>query len=833
MLTYKINLQTPNGYVAKKIVKDGTEELSSHQFKVNEAGAIEIEVYCQKTLTVVAKNKSKTYDGTALVSSGVQDADVKGLVPGHSVTSVSYEGSQTDAGTSLTTPANAVVSGPGHSDYYKITYIPGNLTVNPVSVVVNVEADNWDGPVYDGTSKKYGFRSYNDCISITNDVYKAAHGEEIWNMVKNISDTQTNAGTYNITEATIRSAITLPEDPNFTVTLNVRPGLLVIKPAELTVTTGSATKPYDGTALTKDQASVSGLVNGETAEVKATGSQTVVGSSKNTYSITWGTANANNYVITTENFGTLEVTTGSVVITVTGNKAELEYNGKPQNVTGYKLSSTSAGYDESKVVFTGSAVVEKTDAGTYPMGLKAADFSYSDTNVNATFNVTDGELKITPKAVKVTAEDKTRPYNTENPELTVKVEGTIESDTVAYSAPTTEAVKTSPTGTYDIVVNGTKNQGNYEVTFVNGTLTVTKSTDIDVVPEPGDEDEKMDAGSKNITVVYDGKPHTVRGKATVAGAKIEYSTDGSPWSESAPVRTDAGSVSFSIRASADNYETVVKSGYTLTVTPKDATVKTGSATKTYDGTALTNDQASIEGLVTGDTATVTANGTQTEVGSSKNGYSIAWGTAKEGNYTITEELGTLTVTEAEEEEVIPTPPTPPTPDPEPTPTPEPEPAPAATPAAGGTPAVTPAAPAAPAAVIADDPVPEAEPEAEIEDAPAPLAPPAAPWALINLICAALSTVGAAIALFRRKEDDEEDDEEKDEDEDDNRGRNMTIAKVLGVLLAAASIITFILTEDMSGPMHLTDKWTILMAVLFAGQIAAAVANKKASESEDR
>ena len=61
---------------------------------------------------------------------------------------------------------------------------------------------------------------------------------------------------------------------------------------------------------------------------------------------------------------------------------------------------------------------------------------------------------------------------------------------------------------------------------------------------------------------------------------------------------------------------------------------------------------------------------------------------------------------------------------------------------------------------------------------------------------------------------------------------MAIAKVLGVAAAAASVITFILTEDMSLPMVMTDKWTLLMAVLFAAQIGTAVANKKASESDD-
>ena len=41
-----------------------------------------------------------------------------------------------------------------------------------------------------------------------------------------------------------------------------------------------------------------------------------------------------------------------------------------------------------------------------------------------------------------------------------------------------------------------------------------------------------------------------------------------------------------------------------------------------------------------------------------------------------------------------------------------------------------------------------------------------------------------------------------------------------------------LTENMSNPMALTDKWTVLMAAMLAAQVVAAVLNKKASELDD-
>ena len=95
-------------------------------------------------------------------------------------------------------------------------------------------------------------------------------------------------------------------------------------------------------------------------------------------------------------------------------------------------------------------------------------------------------------------------------------------------------------------------------------------------------------------------------------------------------------------AKADNYEITEKLGK-LTVSKATVKIETGSAEKDYDGTALTNATAKITGLVSGETATVTATGTITDADTTDNIYEIEWGTAKADNYEITEELGTLTV----------------------------------------------------------------------------------------------------------------------------------------------------------------------------------------------
>ena len=84
------------------------------------------------------------------------------------------------------------------------------------------------------------------------------------------------------------------------------------------------------------------------------------------------------------------------------------------------------------------------------------------------------------------------------------------------------------------------------------------------------------------------------------------------------------------------------------ITPKEVTVTTESASKVYDGSALTAG-GKVEGIVDGETYGLTVTGSQTEVGASTNSYTLTWAdndnqyTAKESNYTVVENLGTLTV----------------------------------------------------------------------------------------------------------------------------------------------------------------------------------------------
>ena len=288
---------------------------------------------------------------------------------------------------------------------------------------------------------------------------------------------------------------------------------------------------------------------------------------------------------------------------------------------------------------------------------------------------------------------------------------------------------------------------------------------------------------------------------------------------------------------AGNYEIKAEPGF-LKVIPATLTITTKSASKTYDGSDLTEPNGySIDGLVKGETVNFSITGRQKEVGSSDNTYVIDWdkSTAKQGNYTIVNNLGKLTVearsggsssggSSSGGSSSTPTP----APEQAPTPTPVPvivpaAPAPAPTPVRRVAPAATatPAPTAKPTETIAESEPPKAESEPEvIEDEETPLAPMAnGKWALVNLVLMILTVLASLLMLLGvigKK-----------------RGRNnKSFWRIASLIPAIGALAAFVLTENMKLPMAMVDRWTLLMVIIAVLQVIVAAMSKKQNESED-
>lgn len=125
---------------------------------------------------------------------------------------------------------------------------------------------------------------------------------------------------------------------------------------------------------------------------------------------------------------------------------------------------------------------------------------------------------------------------------------------------------------------------------------------------------------------------------------------------------------------------------------------------------------------------------------------------------------------------------------------------------------------------------ETQPEpTTIKETTIPQAAPEGTWALLNLILTIVSCI-IVILIFTKKKSENE--EYTDEEKKDIRG--IKRFKIYSILIGIISIIVFILTEDMTLPMILIDKWTILMAIFTIVEIINIfiIRNKSKEEDED-
>ncbi|MGF0147487.1 DUF7507 domain-containing protein [Lachnospiraceae bacterium SGI.054] len=417
------------------------------------------------------------------------------------------------------------------------------------------------------------------------------------------------------------------------------------RPITITGDGWTSDQPYTGseyqtTIYTVEEANAEntrGLVAGQTAEVAYELKGTDVGE----YTGTFGTTVIKkgeedvtaNYTVT-KTPGKLNITKAEIAQYVTLT---------PVNVTKVYNGNTYA---------AGTARAEDTNGNDLKIEYQKADGSWTEdpSEITAT-NVSDStivnvrvstenyagyvtgteKLTITPKPVTVTANDLNKTYKEIDPELTATVTGTLGEDILTYDL---SRVVGEDVGKYPITASGEGLQGNYNVTYNPGTLTITAATRTTALSVTSYEG------------TYDAEKHAITVNGTVAGDKVEYSYDsGKTWGETPKEYKDVTNVAIQVKVTNKNYkpeETILNA--TVIITPATLTVSTPIATKVYEGTPLTA-AGTISGFVNDETATFATTGSQTEVGSTANTYSLTWdGTAKESNYKVVETIGTLTVT---------------------------------------------------------------------------------------------------------------------------------------------------------------------------------------------
>ena len=161
----------------------------------------------------------------------------------------------------------------------------------------------------------------------------------------------------------------------------------------------------------------------------------------------------------------------------------------------------------------------------------------------------------------------------------------------------------------------------------------------------------IDATVTPFSGTYDGSSHGILVAVSTAGATVTYSTTASgTYTPDLPTFIDAGTYTTWYKINATGYNELTGSA-TVTILKRAITVTSADASKTYDGTPLTADSATVSDgtLVTGHVMTATVTGTITSYIEGGASNTIASVTIRSGdvdvtsNYEITNDPGTLTI----------------------------------------------------------------------------------------------------------------------------------------------------------------------------------------------
>ena len=289
-------------------------------------------------------------------------------------------------------------------------------------------------------------------------------------------------------------------------------GTVTINKRAVTFTSGNATKVYDGTALVKNSTDPAApdythtpLVTGDSvSSISITGSQTRAGTGANTISAAHisdsnGTDITGNYDITYV-AGNLTVTKRP--ITVTAGSATKMYDGTPLTTSDASVTAGSlvSGDTITAAMTAESTVTNVRYAGNYVTAAQNVIDHVTVTDAGGV-DVTDcyeisklnGGLTVTKKPLSIRAKSFTRQYDgtaftkagtyssATIDEAVLPTNGLVAGDELSDVTLAGSITYYGTTGNTDNVISnavvkraGTDVTGNYEITYIPGTLSITK-----------------------------------------------------------------------------------------------------------------------------------------------------------------------------------------------------------------------------------------------------------------------------------------------------------------------------------------------------------------------
>ena len=400
----------------------------------------------KRPVTLTSASDEKVWDGTALTNDTVtvsagEGNTVGGFVTGEGAT-YDVTGSQTNVGSSDNTFTYTLNEGTKDTNY-EITQKTGTLTVKPIDqeVVITIKGQIVTA-TYDGGEKTASGYTVTvpEGVDAKNITVAVAEG-------KTVPSVSAMDATTTALVQTITADMFTVTSPYKKVTINCENGSLTINPRKVKMVSGSASKAWDGNALTDGTVTDSGFegydgfVNGEGATYSVTGTITDPGEVDNEFTYTLNSnTKASNYDITQE-CGKLTIT-GSKTYTVI-----------------FKTTTPGGKIDSGIADVTHTDLTEGVSFPNRPITTPDTGY-YFDGWYKDNTKVTSFPEKVTENA---TYTAKWLSYNSINLDLTGKIQKTLNSDvalsnerfTINLTLEGAEAASATATATVSAIASGT------------------------------------------------------------------------------------------------------------------------------------------------------------------------------------------------------------------------------------------------------------------------------------------------------------------------------------------------------------------------------------------
>ena len=335
------------------------------------------------------------------------------------------------------------------------------VTVETPSVVLNDITFNHN-PVCDGASEVSMSVSATGNGNITYEWDGPGFSSPVSGQYQTLNTISTShAGTYTVTATASTGNCTATATTSAALTVNPVPTIAADVQTQ-TITYGQSMTTVTLTSTNAASVTVSNKPDWMTYDATnhtLTGTPTAAG----TYTVLMTATSAEGCDPATT---TATVNVGKATATVSADAKSKVYGADEPALTATVTGLQNG--DAASVISYIISRVEGEDVGTYTI-------TPSGDDVQGNYNVVyeTGTLTITRATVTVTADDKTKIYNNSDPVLTATVSGLQNKDPLSVISYTLSRTTGENVGTYTITPTGNAVQGNYNVNYATGTLTIT------------------------------------------------------------------------------------------------------------------------------------------------------------------------------------------------------------------------------------------------------------------------------------------------------------------------------------------------------------------------